>query len=70
MIEEARKEVASEIHQRLIGGTVKEVGVRIDELQVWVALLDIEKDGKVYRFFFPMPQPLQELSPQPQEVPP
>jgi len=56
-----RVEVAFDIHGALIGGTVKDVAVFTEGIQVWIAGLDIEKNGHLYRFWFKGPQEVNEV---------
>lgn len=52
---ESAKVVIKEAHELLLGGTVVDVGIRTDNLQPFIALLSIEKDGRRHIVMFDQP---------------
>jgi hypothetical protein len=60
-VSNSRATVANEIQSKLMNGIITDVGVHVEGLQVWLAMLEIERNGRVWRVWFKGPQDVSEV---------
>jgi hypothetical protein len=53
--------VAVEIQKALMNGCITDVGVHVEGVQVWLAMLEIERNGRKWRVWFKGPQDVSEV---------